>query len=451
MTPQEQSSLQGAAPSLATACKGCDLLHVIAPPVPGQFYECDRCGATLASGSKNSIDRVLILSLSGLLLYPPAMLLPLITLSSIGFTQEGNVIQSAASFWHSGYYVVALMVFCSAIIFPFLKLILPFTLALSLKLNRSNTFLKNSLKFLTHLEEWGMVEVYLLGILVTLIKISGMASITYDYGFFCFIGLVLLTMATSVNLDRALFWSRLDHTQHPTIAVRLPAIINAQREQPMQSTALQYGMTRCHQCGLLNPSPHKGDASSCHRCHAPLHARTTQGMQWTWALVLTSLIFIFPANILPIMEVDFLGVPQRSTILDGILYFFKEGSYGIGLIILTASILVPLFKVVGMLILLFTTQSGKNRFLKQKAGMFRFIKFIGRWSMLDIFVIALLTVLVDFGFFTSIHTAPAATYFTLVVISTMCAAIVFDPRLMWDRCAPLDSPSGEYHAIRGRP
>lgn len=139
------------------------------------------------------------------------------------------------------------------------------------------------------------------------------------------------------------------------------------------------------------------------------------------------------------MEVSFLGVPDRSTILDGIIYFLKHGSIGIGLIILIASILVPLYKVMGLVIILISIRSGKNRHLKQKSKMFRIIEFIGRWSMLDIFVVALLSVLVDFGFLTSIHTAPGATYFCTVVVATMCAAIVFDPRILWDRCDPLDT------------
>jgi paraquat-inducible protein A len=136
------------------------------------------------------------------------------------------------------------------------------------------------------------------------------------------------------------------------------------------------------------------------------------------------------------MQVDFLGVPASSTILDGIIYFFQEGSLFIGLIILVASVLVPLFKIVGLAILLLSRRPCGIFLLQQKARMFRIIAFIGRWSMLDIFVIALLAALVDFGFFTTINVAPAATYFAVVVTLTMLAALTFDPRLMWDRCVP---------------
>jgi paraquat-inducible protein A len=143
------------------------------------------------------------------------------------------------------------------------------------------------------------------------------------------------------------------------------------------------------------------------------------------------------------MRVDFLGIPDRSTIMDGIIYFFQHGSYLIGLIIFIASILVPVFKIVGLIILLRSNHLCDLKLLRQKAKMFRFITFIGRWSMLDIFVIALLSVVVDFGFFTSIHVAPAATYFCIVVACTMFAVITFDPRIVWDKCNPEINLSGK--------
>lgn len=132
------------------------------------------------------------------------------------------------------------------------------------------------------------------------------------------------------------------------------------------------------------------------------------------------------------MRVDFWGSQEDSTIMDGILYFFHSGEYGIGLIIFIASILVPLFKIVGMTLILLSIRFKWRTWLRHKTLLFRFIQFIGRWSMLDIFVIALMSALVDFGGFTSTQVGPAATYFTAVVICSMFAAITFDPRLLWD-------------------
>jgi len=199
-------------------------------------------------------------------------------------------------------------------------------------------------------------------------------------------------------------------------------------------TALEAGLIPCPTCRKVFESP-PGDSHGrifCSRCGEALHGRRPHSLVNTWALVLTAAILAFPANLLPIMAVDFMGSTEASTIMDGIIYFFKEGSYGIGIVILTASILVPLFKIIGLVMILLSVHFRWKSWMRHKTLMFHFIEFIGRWSMLDIFVIALLEVLAGFGFFTTIQAAPAATYFTAVVVFTMLAATSFDTRLLWD-------------------
>lgn len=400
---------------------------------------CGRCGTVLSRSYHNSIDRVAALSFAGLLLYPLAMFLPLMTLSSLGMKEQSSVVETCIGFYTNGYYLVSVITFLTAVIVPFLKIFIPFVISLCLKSGRNPPGLIAAFKFHKHLEEWGMVEVYLLGILITLIKMGDVASVHFNLGFFSFIGLVLLSMSVSVFLDRKLFWYRLDRSSTSETNEALNQIDKMKIHAPAQATARNLGLMRCHDCGMLVKTGMEETETICPRCDSPAHFRTRGSLSKTWALVITSIVLFLPANMLPIMTVDFLGVPDSSTILDGIIYFLKHGSIGIGLIILIASILVPLFKVIGLVIILTSIQSGKNRYLKQKSKMFRVIEFIGRWSMLDIFVVALLSVLVDFGFLTSIHTAPAATYFCGVVVATMCAAIVFDPRILWDRCDPIDT------------
>jgi len=187
-------------------------------------------------------------------------------------------------------------------------------------------------------------------------------------------------------------------------------------------------------CGLLIQSENNNSALAfiCPRCNADVHFRKPQSIPATWALLITAAIFFIPANVLPIMRVDFLGSSEYSTILDGILYFFHEKEYGIGLIIFIASVLVPLFKMVGLTIILLSIKFKWRRGLRHKTAMFRFIVFVGRWSMLDIFVIALMATLVNFGNFTTTLAAPAASYFAAVVVCTMFAAHTFDSRILWD-------------------
>ena len=197
-------------------------------------------------------------------------------------------------------------------------------------------------------------------------------------------------------------------------------------------TARSAGLALCHDCHKLVSVSKEDAAAPCPRCGAGIHFRKPNSINHTLALVLTALMLSFPANLLPIMQVDFMGTTDLSTIMDGIIYFFQEGSYGIGLVILTASVLVPWFKIIGLILILLSIRFRWQSWLKHKALLFRIIEFIGRWSMLDIFVIALLQVLVNFGSLTTISAAAAAPYFTGVVLSTMFAAITFDPRLLWD-------------------
>lgn len=388
----------------------------------------------ISRGTSASISKALALSITGLLLYFPAMLLPLMTFKSFGFSGSANILESILNFYRNDYYFVSLMVLLSAVIFPLILLMTTFFIAFQLQKKTYPSSLKFLFRLHLHLEEWAMIEVYLLGILVTIIKMNDASDIDYHSGIFCFSCLVLITLAISTIVDRDLFWQEIAGrgSENETAGLPEPPL-----EKELAHTAAEAGLILCHACHKLSPVSLAG--SGCRRCQTILHGRKPQSIARTWALVVTAAIFLAPANLLPIMEVDFLGVPDRSTIVDGIIHFFQSGSYFIGLIIFTASILVPVFKIVGLVILLLATRPCSPYFLVQKTRLYRFIAFIGRWSMLDIFVIALLSVLVDYGFFTSIHTAPAATYFSFVVASTMFAAITFDPRIIWDNCFQRDT------------
>ena len=409
-----------------TACPDCDLLLATTSLRAGQKAVCPRCGKNLQKRIASSAEKTLALSLSGLIIFLPAILLPLISFESFGFSDSANVLESIAYFFTNRYYFVAILVLLSAVIFPLTLLCCIFLVSLHIRRGKGHsTFIARMFRTWIHLEEWAMVEVYLLGIMITIIKMADSADVSFHLGILCFVALVITNLAIHSVIDRCFFWSHLESDESAAIQPQTP-----HTTEPL--TALGTGLLACHLCHKLMPGDMQGQP--CPRCGESVHSRKPGSTNRTWALVLTAAILIFPANILPIMQVDYLGIPDRSTILDGIIYFFKDGSWGIGLIIFVASILVPVFKIVGLAILLLTTRPCGPHLLNKKARMYRFIAFIGRWSMLDIFVIALLTGLVDFGFFTSIQAAPAATYFCIVVAATMWAAIVYDPRIMWDRC-----------------
>ncbi|PID75494.1 MAG: hypothetical protein CSB23_02845 [Deltaproteobacteria bacterium] len=408
------------------ACPNCDLLLPRTETRKGFSRLCPRCGKKLSPRKSQSIKRCLALALAGILLYFPAVLLPLISFEKLGFSGSANVVESIVNFYKNGYYFVAGMSFLSALLLPFLILLSSLLVSLGLYYNRRPSWLRFCFRSYLHLEEWAMLEVYLLAIMVTIIKMADSSTVIYHIGVGIYAALVLIIIAISTAIDKEEFWSRLEEkapdTPLPTQATTLSE----------QDSALDYGLIQCHTCHKLIPVSE--DGKPCPRCLARLFKRIPGSRQKTWALLIASLIFIVPANILPIMEVRFLGTPEKSTIFDGILYFFQHGSALIGLVIFTASILVPLFKILGIGILLLTSPPCALPLLRQKTALYRVIIFIGRWSMLDVFVIALLISLVDFGFLSTVNAGPAATFFCMVVVLTMLAATTYDPRLMWDRC-----------------
>jgi paraquat-inducible protein A len=152
----------------------------------------------------------------------------------------------------------------------------------------------------------------------------------------------------------------------------------------------------------------------------------------TWALLVTAAVLYIPANVLPIMTVSSLGQGDPSTIMSGVIQLVQHGMIPIAAVVFIASILVPTFKLVGIALLLFSVQRRQPLSARQRIWMYRFIEFIGRWSMLDIFVIAILVAVVNFGRLASVEANLGAIAFASVVILTMLAAVTFDPRLIWD-------------------
>lgn len=199
-------------------------------------------------------------------------------------------------------------------------------------------------------------------------------------------------------------------------------------------TAKSAGLVLCHDCRkLMRWVPvEAGQSPVCPRCSAPVHRRRSESIGQAWALTVAALIFLVPANLYPIMTVVYLGEGDPSTIIDGVLLLVRHGMIPIALIIFVASIAVPFLKITGIVVLLLSVQRRWQINARQRTMLYRMVEWIGRWSMLDIFVIAILAKLVEMGQIASIEGGVAAVYFGLAVIFTMLAAEVFDERLIWD-------------------
>jgi paraquat-inducible protein A len=199
-------------------------------------------------------------------------------------------------------------------------------------------------------------------------------------------------------------------------------------------TALKKLLVSCHSCHLVcKATAVRGkEEAICPRCGAVLHQRKPRSLSRTWALVIAAFIFYIPANVLPITTVISLGKAQSDTIMSGVIYFLLTGMWPIALVIFIASIFVPLAKLLILTFLLISVQRKWQWRPKDRTRLYRITEAIGRWSMTDIFVVTILVALVKLGAVATIEAGPGAIFFAAVVVTTILAAMSFDPRLIWD-------------------
>lgn len=195
-------------------------------------------------------------------------------------------------------------------------------------------------------------------------------------------------------------------------------------------TAASAGYLLCEPCGLLC-TPVRG-GGHCPRCAAALHRRKPDSIMRTWAFLIAAYLLYIPANLLPIMETRSLFGMQDDTIMSGVVFLWLSGSWPLALLVFVASIVVPLFKLLALSALVLSVQRRSSLRPIQRTRLYRLIEIIGRWSMLDIYVVALLVALVQLKSFAAIAAGPGAVAFGAVVVLTLMASKCFDPRLIWD-------------------
>ena len=197
-------------------------------------------------------------------------------------------------------------------------------------------------------------------------------------------------------------------------------------------TAAQLGLLRCHVCSQLSRAVQGLHEARCPRCGAALHFRKPASVSRSWALLVAAMILYVPANVLPMMKTSSLFGSQSDTIMSGVVYFWTSGSWYLALIIFFASIMVPLLKMMALALLLVSVQRRSRWLPEQRARLYRLVEFVGRWSMLDIYVVAVIVALVQLKALATIQPGAGAAAFGAVVVLTMFSAMAFDPRLIWD-------------------
>ena len=193
-------------------------------------------------------------------------------------------------------------------------------------------------------------------------------------------------------------------------------------------TARQAGLVACQRCGQV----HARDAAYCKRCDGALQSRDRESLQKVWAWLIAGIIAYFPANLYPMLLTSTLVERSESTIIGGVVELVEYGSYGVALIVFVASVMIPVGKFIAIGYLALSVQSGADDKQHERHKTYEVVEFIGRWSMIDVFVVAILSALVQLQTIATINPGIAAVSFALSVIFTMLSAQAFDSRLIWD-------------------
>jgi len=401
------------------SCRECGVLHQRCTLLSSEKACCVRCHAILYRGKDADLNRMSAIILAAIFTFLIAQCCPIVQLSVSGNTSSVTLTGAIRVLWVEQMHIVALIVLLFIVLLPALELVALLYVTLSLLKGFRPRSFDHLLRAVGFARRWGMTEVLMIGILITIVKISSLAQIEVQAGLFAF-GVLTFMLAIVKTFDQQMLWNFGEHL--PGHHRPAQAYFHYTASMPLIS---------CHSCGLV-AQKQSGAQQDCARCGVTIHQRFPDSVNRTWAFLIAAIILYIPANLLPVMYTNSLFGKEDDTIISGVVYFWNSGSPALATIIFIASILVPVMKLAALSLLAWTAQRRSSWHPMQRTKLYRIVEFVGRWSMLDIFVITLTVALVRFQSLAVITAGPGAMAFCAVVVLTMLASMQFDPRLIWD-------------------
>jgi paraquat-inducible protein A len=406
-------------------CRDCGQIQVMPPLVPGSRALCLRCDAVLRHTRRDPLLLPLALNISALILFALGATLTLMSVSTAGQHRAAGLITGPVEMEKYGLWEISAVVLVTTVAAPLARVLCMLAVLLGLRLRRPPTELHTLFAWVEHLRPWSMVEIYLLGLFVAYVRLSGMAVVDLGPAIFALGALMVVMVLVDYMLDSQAVWEALDPPNR-----RLHRTLDTNARTPDRPAPHQHRWRiGCDTCGLVTRA---APGMRCSRCGFRLRDRRPASIQRTWAFALAAVVLYIPANIYPVLTVVRLGAGEPSTILGGVRELLDLGMWPLAALVFFASVAVPVLKLIGLGILLISTHCGTGWALHDRTVLYRIVDAIGRWSMIDIFMESILVALVQFGQLASVYPGPGAIAFAAVVILTMLAARSFDPRLMWD-------------------
>jgi paraquat-inducible protein A len=400
------------------ACHDCDLLHQARPLPAGAKALCSRCGTLLYQQIPNGRERALALNLAALLLFFMANAFPFLSLNIGGRMEENLLFSASLAFFRAGMGELGILVFLTSILFPFVTIAGMLYVLLA---QNSGYLLPGAAavyRLVRAVAPWSLIGVFMLGVLISIVKLLDLATVIPGISLYSFAALLVVTTAAKVSFDRQLLWS----------------LGSGSTLHPPGATAAGRDLVGCHTCGLLVAQPDHHDRAYCPRCDSPLHVRRTNSVARTWALVCAAWLLLIPANVYPVMTVIRFGQGEPNTIISGIIHLIEAQMWPLALLVFFASFVVPLLKLLVLSFLLISVQKRSPWRPEDRTRLYRATEVIGTWSMVDVFLVAILTALVNQDALATVEPQIGVSFFAAVVVLTLFAAHSFDPRLIWDNC-----------------
>ena len=401
-------------------CTSCDLLmHKI--DVSDEYNAfCPQCGTRIIKTSSLSMSGELALCIAALILFIPAQIFALISIDLFSVEIFSTVTNGSLAIESTYPFIAGLIIFCTT--FAPLAYLIAIICAHVACHYQHKSALYAATWTIKHFSHWVMIDVFFVSLGIACFKITEIATLSPERGLVSFILLQLLTAILLTRVTPERYWRLL-----PQPSSQQDGTENESTSS--HSLQLKNNLLTCGHCGLTQ-STH---LTHCCRCGSKVSFRVKQSLQRTWAILIPAIIFIFPANFYPISVLIANGREMEDTIFSGVSLLINQGMYGIAAIIFTASIIVPVAKILLLVYLLTSIHIKSSRGRKQRMKVYRFVHWIGKWSMVDLCVIAIMVSLMDRGNLLDFTPGPGAIAFGLVVVLTMIATEQLDPRLIWDK------------------
>lgn len=424
--------LPGYASDGLIACHACDCLHrIVHVPARGRAF-CRRCGAQLYRNMPHSRDHSAALYLAALLLLLMANTFPFVALHFGDRSEPSLLISGGIALQQAGMGATGMLVTLTSVVFPFITIGGMLYLLLPLRFGIRPPRMTLVWRVVRVLTPWSLIGVFMLGLLVSIVKLQDMAAIVPGVAFYAFIGLLIVSAAATASFDPAAVWPRIGPVAGGTVT-------NGPAAGAAMVSAADLGYATCHVCDLL-VRREQGDSAAhhvCPRCGSAIHGtRFPDSIARTWALLASAALLLVPANLYPVMTVTRFGMGEPNTIMSGVLHLIADGAWPLGLLVLFASFVVPISKIAVLAYLLLSVERGSRHRLRDRTRLYRVTEVVGAWSMVDIFLVGILVALVRIDGLAEIYPGIGASFFGAAVVLTILAAHAFDPRLLWDKVGP---------------